>query len=75
MGLGKQWLTTLGDITWNFKELHMTFKIGKVNYHLKGITTIRIKIIAEGNMIKLIQNSPSTAYVAQVKAITTVDSA
>ncbi|KAD2393740.1 hypothetical protein E3N88_40717 [Mikania micrantha] len=37
MVLGVQWLQTLNDIVWNFKDLTMKFKVGNQQFELRGV--------------------------------------
>ena len=46
----------------------MSFKIGDESFQLQGISTTSVKLISEGNMLRLIQNG-STAYMAQAKMV------
>ncbi|PKI74171.1 hypothetical protein CRG98_005409 [Punica granatum] len=47
MVLGVQWLSTLGDILWNFKELQMKFVVGDKESILQGSNSEELKTIGE----------------------------
>ncbi|PKI61860.1 hypothetical protein CRG98_017758 [Punica granatum] len=55
MVLGVQWLATLGDILWNFRELQMKFVVDGKDIVLQGKNSEELKTIREEQMEKLLQ--------------------
>lgn len=54
MVFGVQWLITLGDITWNFKQLKMEFSIMGHKVSLRGIKPPAAKLVQQSGMDKLL---------------------
>lgn len=59
--LNIQWLITLGDIRWNFKQLKMEFQIGGRKVSLKGSQPGAFKVVADVRMQKVL-NKPSQIH-------------
>ena len=57
MVLGIQWLSTLGNINWDFKKLIMEFVIEGQKVKLKGIASQKLKVLKGQPSLKLLQNS------------------
>uniref|UniRef100_A0A803MXW2 Uncharacterized protein n=1 Tax=Chenopodium quinoa TaxID=63459 RepID=A0A803MXW2_CHEQI len=53
MVLGIQWLSTLGSISWNFKQLTMKFHFNGEDIELQGISPKKLKVLAAGPSQKL----------------------
>lgn len=53
MVLGIQWLSQLGDITWNFKKLVMKFKLGMQECVLKGVPKESVHLISSAGLEKV----------------------
>ncbi|XP_076915407.1 uncharacterized protein LOC143574750 [Bidens hawaiensis] len=68
--LGIQWLTPLGDITWNFGKMTMEFQVEGVPYKLKGIETNKISLCYVEKMSNMLQSPtkiiPSQLYGLQL---------
>ena len=55
--LGVQWLSTLGIIKWDFKQLQMKFSYeGKVHF-LKGIKGAKLQLMSHAGLPKTLQNA------------------
>lgn len=54
---GIQWLVTLGDIRWNFKQLKMEFQIGGKKVSLSGNQPGGTRVIDNQKMDKLLHRS------------------
>lgn len=52
MVLGIQWLSTLGTIKWNFKEMKMEFSFGGKAHILRGLEGPKVKLIHEKQLLK-----------------------
>ena len=53
--LGVQWLETLGNITMNFKQHFMRFKLEGIQYQLNGFVPPPSQVINSHRMEKLIK--------------------
>ncbi|GMI77908.1 hypothetical protein HRI_001460100 [Hibiscus trionum] len=62
--LGIQWLTTLGDIKWNFAELQMEFKCRGENVCLAGMQPGQLQVTTATTCEKLLKNSKSPCTAA-----------
>ncbi|XP_021974525.1 uncharacterized protein LOC110869591 [Helianthus annuus] len=56
MVLGIQWLSTLGDISWNFKELIMKFSLGNNQFELKGTNNQGLTLVSLEKMWEGFEN-------------------
>ncbi|XP_075074629.1 uncharacterized protein LOC142162204 [Nicotiana tabacum] len=63
--LGIQWLITLGDIKWNFKQLKVEFQIGGRKVSLRGSQSGAFKVVADVRMEKVL-NKPSQIHMISV---------
>lgn len=54
MVLGIQWLITLGDIMWNFRQLKIEFSFKRQRVSLRGAQPHAAKLIQSGQMDKLL---------------------
>ena len=64
MVLGIQWLETLGEIKWDFKELRMEFKIQGKKHVLRGShVRSELKTISSKQMGKLLTDSPECSMI------------
>nr|XP_027126014.1 uncharacterized protein LOC113742375 [Coffea arabica] len=59
--LGMQWLTTLGDVKWNFGELRMEFMQAGHKVVLRGIKQQGLQLIRQNKMQKLLQKPEQIA--------------
>ena len=55
--LGVQWLSTLGTIKWDFKQLKMEFFYGDKIHILRGIKGNRIQLMPQEGLPKALQNA------------------
>ena len=64
MVLGIQWLETLGEIKWDFRELRMEFKIQGRKHVLRGSTSqVDLKIVDSKQMNKLLTSSSECSLI------------
>ncbi|KAD1690211.1 hypothetical protein E3N88_42456 [Mikania micrantha] len=63
MILGVQWLQSLNDIVWNFKDLTMKFKVGQQIFELKGIGSNTKSLCSANKMNHLLQGGSSLASI------------
>lgn len=61
--LGVQWLHTLNDIVWNFKNLTMQFKVGDQIFNLKGIGSNDVSECSAEKMQALLHNMTGLASI------------
>lgn len=54
MVLGVQWLTTLGPIYWDFKELLMKFDVDGCPFLLKGVHPQKVKLVQGAPFAKML---------------------
>ncbi|KAD4586142.1 hypothetical protein E3N88_23743 [Mikania micrantha] len=57
MVLGVQWLSSLGDINWNFKNLTMEFSVDQVKYVLKGVHSNSLSLCSEKKLEQMLCSS------------------
>lgn len=50
--LGVQWLKTLGSIQWDFTKMSMSFKLGKDDVVLQGVSTGTIDVLMGDKWLK-----------------------
>lgn len=65
MVLGVQWLSTLGDIIWNFNTLKMEFIYNNQRVVLRGASTNSLKLIGKSKMAKIL-HEPSKVKLAML---------
>ena len=70
MVLGIKWLSRLGDIIWNFKQLQMKFQSGNQEYVLKGKANNQIQWITKEKKMKKLLYRYSQLSLTQCFAIT-----
>lgn len=58
MVLGVQWLTTLGSVLWDFKELRMEFQAQGWKHVLRGGNSVEIQQVTSAQMQKLMKGKP-----------------
>ena len=64
MVLGIQWLETLGEIKWDFKELRMEFKVHGRKHILRGNTGhTKLKTVSSKKMERLLTNSSECSLI------------
>ena len=64
MVLGVQWLETLGEIKWDFKELRMEFQVQGKKHVLRGSTSqVELKAISSKQMGKLLNCSAECSLI------------
>ncbi|PKA50156.1 putative mitochondrial protein [Apostasia shenzhenica] len=63
MVLEIQWLSELGVVNWNFKNLKMEFKVNDKQIILYGTRTPFLKMVNEKQLDKAMQNSPAAFYI------------
>ncbi|KAD5507739.1 hypothetical protein E3N88_15442 [Mikania micrantha] len=60
--LGIQWLQTLNDINWNFKQLTMKFKVGGKSLVIKGTNVNNITMCSMEKFNNMVQNSKQITH-------------
>ncbi|XP_076957283.1 uncharacterized protein LOC143632734 [Bidens hawaiensis] len=65
MVLGIQWLTPLGDITWNFGNMTMEFLVEGVPYKFKGTETNKVSLCSVEKMTSILK-FPTKAIQSQM---------
>ncbi|PKA66677.1 hypothetical protein AXF42_Ash003332 [Apostasia shenzhenica] len=63
MVLGIQWLSKLGMVNWDFKELKMSFLLNNKPVFLCGTRTPFLQLVNEKHMDKALRNSSTALYV------------
>ncbi|KAJ0624008.1 putative nucleotidyltransferase, Ribonuclease H [Helianthus annuus] len=66
--LGVQWLETLNDIMWNFKQLTMKFKVGTQDFELKGAKSQGVTLCSMEKLTTMLQRE-GTVVQAQLFSI------
>ncbi|XP_071905722.1 uncharacterized protein [Coffea arabica] len=69
--LGMQWLTTLGDVKWNFQELRMEFIRHEHKVVLRGMKQQELQLVKRKKMQKILQKPEQivTAQLSLIKAV------
>uniref|UniRef100_A0A803LN84 Retrotransposon gag domain-containing protein n=1 Tax=Chenopodium quinoa TaxID=63459 RepID=A0A803LN84_CHEQI len=62
MVLGVLWLSTLGSISWNFKQLTMKFVIGQNEVELKGVPAQKLKVSENCPSAKLMECASQVCF-------------
>ena len=57
MVLGVQWLSTLGIIKWDLKNLKMEFMQGSKNFILRGIRGGNVQLLSQETLPKALRNA------------------
>ncbi|XP_058217468.1 uncharacterized protein LOC131328550 [Rhododendron vialii] len=73
MVLGVQWLSTLGPVLWDFKNLQMQFSVSDKEIVLKGDTSTAVQVVNAKKMQHLL-NKKSSGVLAQLCSLQTVPS-
>lgn len=68
MVLGVQWLSTLGPVLWDFKQLQMEFTVGEKKHVLKGDNATEVQLVNAKRMQHMI-NKGINGVMAQVCSI------
>ncbi|XP_074327433.1 uncharacterized protein LOC141665350 [Apium graveolens] len=66
MGLGIQWLSTLGLVYWDFKKLRMDFVINDNSITLKGVPAKKLKVSENGPTQKMLKNAAQLCFLQLV---------
>ncbi|XP_022032945.1 uncharacterized protein LOC110934059 [Helianthus annuus] len=73
MVLGVQWLSSLGDIVWNFQDLTMQFRVDSKVYQLKGSNTNRVSLCSNKLMSHLLTSQCSQVVQSQLFSLQQVE--
>lgn len=65
MVLGVQWLTTLGPVLWDFKELHMEFHAKGKKHVLRGGASVELQEVSSATTQTILRKKPQ-GLVAQL---------
>ena len=71
MVLGVQWLSKLGPICWDFKQLLMQFKLDGKEVRLRGVPLQKLKVI-EGEPSSKMLNNAAHLCLLQLKEVTQI---
>ncbi|XP_076911425.1 uncharacterized protein LOC143569378 [Bidens hawaiensis] len=69
MVLGVQWLKTLNDIMWNFKELTMKFKVADKMFELKGIDSDGMQLCSSEKLESLLTQGVASAQLYSLQTV------
>ncbi|XP_074327832.1 uncharacterized protein LOC141665749 [Apium graveolens] len=72
MVLGVQWLSTLGTVRWDFKNLIMEFMLAGNLFKLRGISPKKLKVLKGDYSSKLFKNAAQLCFV-QINEISSLD--
>ena len=64
--LGVQWLSTLGTIEWDFKNLRMAFTYQGRQHVLRGMSTKKLELMSQGKLSKALK---TTSYLCMLELI------
>lgn len=64
--LGVHWPASLGNITWNFKDLTMQFEVDQAKHCLYSLNAASLQFANEQNILRMLQHGYQ-AYLVQIQ--------